>query len=164
MGLFTTTARTWAVSEVLTATNLNAQLRDFINGFGAGTSYTPTISGTGWALGNGTISGAYTQVGKLVTFRIFVTFGTTSTYGSGGLTFSLPVSSTGTASHCAAHSALDASASARYHGVTLINTATCTPYFTPAAAGGSDRTAISTVPFTWTTSDTVTISGTYEAA
>ncbi len=42
MGVFTTAAATWVASATLTATQLNAQVRDFINGFGAYTSYTVT--------------------------------------------------------------------------------------------------------------------------
>jgi hypothetical protein len=132
--------------------------------FSAWSAYTPTISGTGWALGNGTIAGYFRKSGRTVKFRILVTFGSTSSYGTGGLTFSLPANSTGAAEHCGSHSALDSGSSARYHGTTLINTSTCTPYFTPSAAGGADRTATSSVPFTWATSDTLTISGEYESA
>lgn len=60
---------------------------------GAYTAYTPvwSSSGTAPAIGNGTITGAYTQIGKRVEVRIYVTFGSTTTFGSGNFYFSLPV-------------------------------------------------------------------------
>ena len=49
---------------------------------GAWTSYTPVLSGSTWAVGNGTISGAYTQIGKTVHFTARFVLGSTSTKGS----------------------------------------------------------------------------------
>jgi len=49
---------------------------------GAWTAYTPTLGGTGWAIGDGTVLGAYCQIGKVVFFRASVTFGSTSTFGA----------------------------------------------------------------------------------
>lgn len=129
----------------------------------AATSYTPTVSGTGWALGNGTITGEYTQVGKFVAFAIRLTLGSTSTAGASSLALSLPVNSTGSLYICT-QSSLDSSASARYDGSCTIETSVVRPYYTPAAAGGAARTATTSVPFTWATSDTVTVSGWYFAA
>lgn len=163
MGLFTTAARTWGASEVVTATNLNAQLKDFIAGFGATTSYTPTIGGTGWVLGNGTLTGNYTKVQKMVFIRVVFTFGSTSTAGSGSLSFTLPTTAAGT-NHALTHTTLDASPAGRYNGAAVTTTTTVLPYYTPSAAGGADRTGVAGVPITWASGDTVTISGWYEAA
>jgi hypothetical protein len=54
--------------------------------------YTPTWTSTGTApaLGNGTISGFYYRVKNIVFFTVDVTFGSTSTYGTGGWVFTLP--------------------------------------------------------------------------
>lgn len=62
-------------------------------------SYTPTwgiVSGTAPAIGNGTITGGYRRIGNQVDFWIALTYGSTSTYGSGTqpYTLSLPVSLT----------------------------------------------------------------------
>jgi hypothetical protein len=57
---------------------------------GAWTGYTPTLGGSGWALGNGTIDGAYRLIGKRLVGRCYLQFGSTSTAGAGGLTFTLP--------------------------------------------------------------------------
>ena len=76
----------FVAGSVLTAAELN--------GIGeAWTSYTPVWTGstTNPAIGNGTISGKYCQVNKLVVARINVVFGSTTTYGSGNYSFSYPV-------------------------------------------------------------------------
>lgn len=60
-------------------------------------SYTPTwgiVSGTAPTIGNGSIIGGYRRIGNQVDFWIALTYGSTSTYGSGTqpYTLSLPVS------------------------------------------------------------------------
>ena len=57
------------------------------------TSYTPTWAayGTAVSLGNGSITGAYLQVGKVVIAQLRLVFGSTTTGGSGGWYFTLPV-------------------------------------------------------------------------
>jgi len=59
----------------------------------AWSSYTPawTSTGTAPALGNGTLTGAYKQVGSTVHVRIVLTLGSTSTVGTGSYRLSLPV-------------------------------------------------------------------------
>lgn len=59
---------------------------------GAWASWTPTW--TTLTIGNATVVGKYKQVGKLVFFKLLVTLGNTSSFGSGDTTFSLPVTST----------------------------------------------------------------------
>lgn len=59
---------------------------------GSWTAFTPTwtASGTPPALGNGSISGAYCQVGKLIVCRGQLTMGNTTTFGTGAYSISLP--------------------------------------------------------------------------
>lgn len=59
---------------------------------GAWKAYTPTWStvGSAPALGNGSIQGFYRENGDSLDIRIALITGTTTTYGSGGYTFSLP--------------------------------------------------------------------------
>jgi hypothetical protein len=86
--------RTWVVGEVVSAALLNQEIRDQINSIlAAWTSYTPTWSSTGTApaLGNGTLAGRYMLVGKTCHLAIKQTNGTTTTYGTGGYTWALPV-------------------------------------------------------------------------
>ena len=61
---------------------------------GAWASYTPTWSATGGtapSLGNGTIGGVYAQIGNITYFNIILTMGSTTTFGTGDWTLSLPV-------------------------------------------------------------------------
>lgn len=55
-------------------------------------SYTPTWSSTGTqpALGNGTLTGTYIALGKLVFATFALSTGSTTTYGTGAYTISLP--------------------------------------------------------------------------
>jgi hypothetical protein len=61
----------------------------------AWSTYTPswTSSGTAPSLGNGTLTGRYTKIGRLASAEIVLIFGTTTTPGTGIWNFSLPVGS-----------------------------------------------------------------------
>lgn len=92
---------TFALSDFLIkvkaagAGDVPVTLQSFLNAIGAGvwTAYTPVWSSTGTApvLGNGTLSGAYQQVGKKVDFVTRLTAGTTTTFGTLQYRFTLPV-------------------------------------------------------------------------
>jgi len=75
---------------------------------GAWTQYTPawTSSGTAPAIGNGVRIGYYSKVGRIVTAKIFIQTGSTSTYGTGFYSFSLPFTAavTGVSAGAFAHS------------------------------------------------------------
>lgn len=163
------TPRTWVVGEVVTAALLNAQVRDQWNDIiAAWTAYTPswTSTGTQPSLGNGSISGWYKSVGKLCTAIFEVTFGTTTTFGSGTYGWSLPFTA---ASPAGASSTLAYLGAARGHGAAWYagtagvtkGTAIARIYSHVAATEWSP-----TEPVTWTASNTRYISGeiTYETA
>lgn len=88
--------RTWVVGEVVTAALLNQEIRDqFASIFAAWTAYTPVWASTGTApaLGNGTLIGRNMKIGRSVIAQIQFTAGSTSTYGSGDYSFTLPATS-----------------------------------------------------------------------
>lgn len=62
----------------------------------AWTTYTPSWTSTGTApvIGNGTLTGAFCQIGKTVFWRLKFIAGSTSTFGTGQWRFSIPVTST----------------------------------------------------------------------
>jgi hypothetical protein len=64
----------------------------------APTVYTPswTAAGTAPDIGNGTIVGRYTQIGKTVFGNIYLGFGTTTTAGTGSWYFTFPVTAEST--------------------------------------------------------------------
>jgi hypothetical protein len=134
---------------------------------GAWTSYTPTLGGTDWAIGNGTIAGVYCQIGKVVFVRFGIQFGSTSTFGaSAAPTISLPVTSrnAGYLNVRAGVRFLDASLSAAYAAVMQIPTNSTTGTFQIVGTDGVLSNPTATAPFTWTNLDVINGIVTYEAA
>ena len=134
---------------------------------GAWTAWTPTISGTGFAIGNGTIAGYAAKIGKFGFFRLDITFGSTSTYGAGPFAVSLPYTASSNQSAQTQFPALayDASAAKEYllHGQ-MANTASLVLRGFNGGANGEIGAVTSTVPITWATGDLIRLSGTYEIA
>jgi hypothetical protein len=85
-----TTPRTWVVGEVVTAAEMNTEIRDQFNEVvAAGVAYTPVWSGL-TALGSSTAHGRALKVGRRVSMTADLAFGTGSTLGTGSITVSLP--------------------------------------------------------------------------
>lgn len=80
----------WAAGESGSATHLNNRVKNNLSLIGVTQTYTPAIGGTGWAKGNGTLTGYYTSYGNRVQVVIKFVLGTTSSGGTGGLTFTAP--------------------------------------------------------------------------
>lgn len=147
--------------DVLLAAELNA--------IGDWSSYTPTL--TGWTQGNGTMSGAYLQIDKLVFFYLIFQMGTTSS-ASGEPTFTVPVNMETTTGHQEAISttvrarAQDSDGSNYQEGPCYyVSTSTIKPVILKCDSTYIYGTGYSaTIPFTWTTSDKIQISGWYRAA
>ncbi|MFJ1808552.1 MULTISPECIES: hypothetical protein [unclassified Streptomyces] len=88
--------RTWVVGEVVTAALLNQEVRDqFSSIFDAWTTYTPTWTAatTNPVVGNATIAGRYLKIGRKCIVDIRIQMGSTTTYGSGVYSFSVPFTS-----------------------------------------------------------------------
>lgn len=147
--------------NTLTAAQLNLYVRDnWKNVADAWTAYTPSLST--WALGNGTIVGAYVKVGRLVHFRLRFDAGSTSTF-VGSPVFGLPVAAISSFSLPVGQALLadDSGTSATFRATrtALINSAT---NLVLRAENGALLSA--TVPWTWATNDIIEIAGTYQAA
>lgn len=158
------TPTTWVPNTVLTAGQLNAQVRDNFNAIGdPWTAYTPawTAAVTDPTLGNGTLIGNYMQAGKLVHFRLSLTTGSTTTYGSGTYGFSLPVpaAAPSTSPLVGTGFCQDTSAGSRYLRFLLLASST-TVWLTSDAA----TNVATNVPFTWANTDILHVAGSYEAA
>jgi hypothetical protein len=135
---------------------------------GAWIDYTPTwtSSGTNPVIGNGTITGRYALINKTVIAQIYIVTGSTTTYGSGGYFFSLPVTAAATISGYPAIGAgwvLDSSAA---NAVTVIanvhNSGTTT--FGMRYTGGGNGSVTNTAPFTFATGDFISATIEYKAA
>jgi hypothetical protein len=134
---------------------------------GAWTSYTPTLtaSTTNPNLGStGSTTGAYCRIGKLVVFRVRISFGGTGVNaGSGYYRVALPVTGASVTGNPGNGSAwmYDASAGARHIGVPAIETSVLEIIIN----GASGFPAVQhNSPWTWAADDTITICGIYEAA
>lgn len=133
---------------------------------GSWISYTPTF--TNLTVGAGALQAAYTKIGRTVHYRIKWGFGAGSAVGTGP-SFTLPIAPAATyVSNYPMTSdvkILDAGTDV-FLGTTEFSSGS-TVVILVAGAGGTyvNRTSItSTVPMTWTTGDTLFVTGTYEAA
>ena len=142
-----------------------AALADFIAA--AWSSWTPTW--TNLTLGNGTVTAAYAQIGKMVFCRLAIVFGSTTSI-SGDVIFSLPVTRAaygGSANVTPLGQAnFFDSPSAGYQGL-VQNASTTTASIRALNTASTYLTNVllsSTVPFTWATSDELAVEFFYEAA
>lgn len=157
-----TSPSTWVAGAVVTAAQLNAQVRDNFKAIGdPWTSYTPTwtASTTNPTIGNGTLLGSYSQAGKLVHFRIRVTFGSTSTVGSGTYFWTLPVTAIST--HIAVAQGFIRNSAGSTRAYRFARTSASGIIALEDASGAAVTHA---VPLAWANGDIIDINGTYEAA
>jgi hypothetical protein len=132
----------------------------------AWTNYTPTWTSTGTApaIGNGTITGRYKQIGKLVTLTIKVLFGSTTTFGTGAYSFSLPVTAAGSVDQVGSAYMRDTSGTStgHYAGIVVVTVASPTVLSAVEASGHTQLQA--TLPVVWANTDFFEFSIVYEAA
>lgn len=123
------------------------------------TNYSPSwiATTTNPAIGNGTISGRYMQIGKTVHCYVRITAGSTTTFGSGDWRVSLPVAAS--SSNVAIGSAYASDATGPIYSAIAGPVSATTVFFVAGTAvfGGAS-------PFAWTVSDNFGFSYTYEAA
>jgi len=164
MATWTTAVHDWSSGEKPTAALMDAQLRDLANSMGAWGSYTPALSGTGWAIGNGTAVGYFSQTQKTVRFRGTLTFGSSSTFGGSQAYISYPVTTNANAQVPLLYVAAYDSSASTWYRLDYVHASTTT--FTPKTVGtlGVMANVISTSPFTWATGDLLYFAGQYEAA
>ena len=133
---------------------------------GAWTAYTPTLGGTGWAIGNGTAAGAYCQIGKVVHFHIAIIAGSTTTFGATeAATVTLPVTASNLARPNFIGRALDISASELFTVLARCASTTVAELrYLVSGTNGKVNPLVASAPFAFATSDEIRISGTYDAA
>ena len=147
---------------------------------GAGTSwswqtYTPSwsSSGTQPAIGNGTLTGSYVKIGKVVIFEMYFKAGSTTTFGTGNFYWTFPVAEdsmyqTATVNrsfHGGGYferNSIQGYGSA--HGFT--NGTVGSGKFSIGYTGTNGQASIisQTAPFTWSNGDYINFSGYYKAA
>lgn len=128
-------------------------------------SFTWAASGTQPALGNGTVSARYRRSGKLVYYAFRLTMGSTTTYGTGSYSFSLPVNAAARFFTGSAY-LRDASATSNGHapGICLIDGPTTPTVMTATSSSGAGTGTVvgQTAPFTWANTDILQAEIVYE--
>lgn len=133
----------------------------------AWTSYTPALSTNGGSitLGNGSVTGAYKQIGKIVHFRVKFQAGTTTSIGANEILIGLPVTAASSTFNFPG-SMLDAGNA--WYAITGVGNYTgSTSNFAMIAKstiGSSSQGVSNSFPFSFLDGDYISISGTYEAA
>jgi hypothetical protein len=122
-------------------------------------TWTPTFSGT---IGNATVAANYIKVGKKVSFRINVVWGSTTSCGAGtAQSFTLPFTA-GASGICVGSGLFLDSGTGFYTCVCYLSSSTTVAFYN--CDGFQSGQVVGASPFTWTTSDQLIVSGTYDAA
>ena len=125
-------------------------------------TYVPVITGTGWAIGNGTITGRYARLGKTVHMLVLIVWGSSSTFGAGGLRVSMPVESTNHFSS-AIVDCFDASLGVPYFLQSIQANSTTLTLQSMQSSIGKLEEVISSKPMTWASGDFIRLYYTYRA-
>lgn len=155
------------VGRATTDTLTNKDLSSSTNTFPGWATYSPTWAGSSSnpAIGNGTLYGAYVQIGKTVIVYVSIQPGSTTTFGSGFWTISLPVTAASSGKAAAGHGSFQCST---HSGGANFNTANAYPYSTSAmvweVGSGMRANVDATHPFTWANGDSFYGTFTYQAA
>lgn len=127
-------------------------------------SYVPVWASTGTAVspGNATIAGTYLQIGKLTVGQITLTMGSSTTYGTGTYTFTLPAAAVGVGSMPVGQAILfDNSASQIFSATPQLLSSTTVTLVSPSAPGVN---AGPTAPFTFAVNDEALVNFCYQAS
>ncbi len=148
----------WSAGAVLTAAQMNTYVPQVWS------DYTPTWTGSGSnpALGNGTLQGRYIAEGKATHFQIYLSIGSTTTFGSGIWYFSLPTTATGLSIFYPVGNAVAVDSGVRIYGGQAIY-AGGDKVNGWRDAGASESSFTPTSPHTWASADTLALQGTYLA-
>jgi hypothetical protein len=123
------------------------------------TAWTPTL--TGITIGNGNVSAKYQQIGKTIIFNLRLEWGSTSSF-TGRAQFSLPVTP---AKNQAAFALLDdygAAAPDAASGLILTNGSLYVDAIKTSGTYAKGEYLSATIPFTWSSLDSIAVTGSYE--
>ena len=126
---------------------------------GAESTSPPTWTGGSPAIGDGTLTGRYIALGSLCFFRIYLVAGSSTTFGSGGWSFTLPTgfTSSATSRQVVVAQVLDSGTSIRWSGAGVVTESATTIAAINVADGG---TAVSSsAPMTWAAGDSLVLEG-----
>ncbi|MFD5033656.1 hypothetical protein ACFWM0_25095 [Streptomyces sp. NPDC058405] len=160
--------RTWLVGEVATAAMFNTEVRDqFASMFDAWTSWTPswTAATTNPVVGNGTLNGRHMKWGRTCHVNLELTCGSTTTYGSGVWSFSLPfTAAAAVGSRVGIAHALAGSNRVAGNIIVSASATTFTPFFPASTSVSFLSNGGAANPFTWASGNQLRCSFTFETA
>ena len=148
----------FTAGAVLTAAQMNS--------IGESVSFTPSI--TNLTIGNGTRTGTYVLVNKVVYFQVNITFGSTTTI-TGLADLTLPIAATGRVQFDTLNATvafLDNSVPTLYAGMNTLISSTSVRLFAILTNGvnATQQDISATVPFTWAVNDKISVAGNYQVA
>jgi len=157
-------------NQILVADSTASTGLKWASGFGTWAAWTPTYSAA-LTVGNGTTTARYVQNGKVVNFNLYFVWGSTTSISNASFYFDWPVAPASTiAANAAQLNAYlrDASAADYLGTISFSQNTTSRIYITAPKVNGlnieADRAFGTAVPWTWTTGDIFSVSGTYEVA
>jgi hypothetical protein len=127
------------------------------------TTWTPTY--TNFTIGNATVTARYQQIGKLVNVYLKIVWGSTTTF-SGFPQITLPVTAANSG-YATGSGYLQDTGTGSFTGSILIEATTFFQFALFSTTGtyaAAAFLAANTIPFTWTTTDQMTATFSYEAA
>jgi hypothetical protein len=125
------------------------------------TTYTPTLNN--WTVGNGTVFARYQQIGKTIILFFKFTFGSTSAFPGGNPNFTLPVNASNTLAQSFWCNLQDAGTIDQVGCVYFATNGVYPQALNAAGTYLASAPINATLPFTWTTNDSITVQITYEA-
>jgi len=159
MGSYTGTVPTFLAGELPDGDKFIEVTNFMTADTSAWSAYTPVwaSSGTQPVLNNGTLTGFYRQIGQTVNFRMTLLMGSTTTFGTGTYSITIPVATslTGQVLPCN----LNDASSIPNVAMAIINISTTMIFYGQGSAATSN-----TVPITWASGDQIVVCGTYEVA
>ncbi|MFJ2178881.1 hypothetical protein ACIOHE_39060 [Streptomyces sp. NPDC087851] len=164
----TSAPRTWTVGETVTAAIMNTEIRDQFNSmFDAWSSWTPTWTAatTNPAVGNGSMTGRHMKWGRTCMVNLELTMGSTTTYGAGVWSFSLPFpAAASVGSRVGIAHALGGSNRVAGNLVVSPSATTFTCFFPASTSVSFLNNNGASNPFVWAASHQLRCSFTYETA
>src|ERR1044072_8107841 len=149
---------------------MNQEVRDQVNSFfAAWTSYTPTLGSAGPppVLGNATLTGQYMKIGRTVHMSLTLTVGSTTTFGSSNLNFTLPATGASSAGGTALSASVSKAGNPNFvlGAIPLTNNAvnTSTIWFPPPSTPGEWHAWPPSPPGPLAAGDIVRVGGSYQA-
>jgi hypothetical protein len=162
VGVWTSTPYDATANTGLTAAIWDATVRDGFNAFGALTPYTPSLGG--FTQGNGTVSGAYSQIQKWVYFEAQFVFGSTSAAASATPTLSLPVTASTSFQLPGLLSAYFIDTGTATYQATAYMSSSTVVSVRITGTNGAATAPTTTTPHTWASTDVIKVAGLYIAA